>query len=95
MGFTLQNEDIERVNYSPRELEIFGLLPKNGSHINSSDIVDKYWKGKTDIPYYHRIVVMDGLRSLIRKVNHNKEDFMIKTGPSRGPHGLTAWIEKR
>lgn len=95
MGFILQNENIERVNYSPRELEIFELLPKNGSHINSSDIVKEYWKGKTNIPRHSRIVVMDGLRSLIDKVNDNKESFVVKKGPRRGPHGITAWIEKR
>ena len=95
MGFTLQNEDVERVKYSPRELEIFRIIPKDSSQISSSDIVDKYWRGKLDKPYYYRIVVMDGLRSLIRKINHNKENFVVKTGPSRGPHGLLAWIEKR
>lgn len=83
------------MKYSPRELEIFRLLPKDSSHINSSDLVMKYWKGKLNRPRNDRIVVMDGLRSLIEKVNDNKESFVVKKGPRRGPHGITAWVEKR
>jgi hypothetical protein len=84
------------VKYSERELEVFNIIKQHSSRIHSSDLTAKFWKGKPNKPpiNYHQ-VVMGVLTTLIKKVNHNKESFVVKKSPSRGPHGITAWIEKR
>lgn len=75
--------DMRKLRYSPMERRLLKLLAK-GKGLTSEDLVEGVYDG--DAPFAARHSVNSVMRSLIRKVEHNKEDFIItKTAPN-GPY---------
>jgi len=74
----------KKIKYSTMEIKLLGLLSK-GAVISSDELVNKLYK-VGEVPYYARESVTATLRTLMRKIEHNKEPFIItKTSPG-GPY---------
>lgn len=72
------------VKYSPQESKLLDLLA-HGNITTSDELAEQLYDGE-QAPYHARSSVTSILRTLIDKIDHNKEPFIIsKTRPS-GPH---------
>lgn len=83
-----------KVKYSEKERALLALLPKGGGRITSTAIAEGYYSGRRPFPFHGRIIIIGTLRSLARKVAHNREPFRIAKGPRNGPHPIEFWIEQ-
>lgn len=82
----------EQVKYSPAELTILELL-KKGGRVNTNELIAKRY-GKR-LPFNAASNVRATLRTLKRKVEFNKEPFVIHNEGQVGPHPQEIWLEKR
>jgi hypothetical protein len=80
--------------YSARERSVFKLLPKDGKRITTNQLVKLYYKNDSRQLNANANIV-GVIRSLIRKVDVNKEPFRIQKSARAGPHPLEYWLEKR
>jgi hypothetical protein len=65
-----------KVGYSPLELRILEVIPKDGSHINTLEIAGKaYDYGAA--PRFARQSILHSINSLIQKSDENKEEWEI------------------
>lgn len=94
MDFTLRDDRGVSVEYGEREKKIFALIPKDGRQIETTVLVERFWKKVGDPPYTAQITAMGYLRSLRKKVVENKEKFKIEVSRKRGPHPQKVWIAK-
>jgi hypothetical protein len=92
LAFTLSGDGKRKIKYSPRERAIFMLLPQNGKSINTHSLIDRYYKKKA--PVNARMCIIGAMRSLISKVQRNREPFRIKKSDRSGPHPMEFWVEK-
>jgi hypothetical protein len=80
------------VNYSKRETEVFRLLSKKRQ--TTTDITNKLY-GEKEQPLYARQSVLMALVSLQKKINKNREPFVLKKTKRSGPYPLQFWLEDR
>lgn len=81
------------MRYSGREQKFLALLPKDGSKISSTRIGDLFY-GRATRPFHSRVIIIGVMRSLMRKVRHNREPFRVVKGPQSGPRPIEFWIER-
>jgi hypothetical protein len=85
------NESLKK-NYSPAEREIFDLLPANGKRFTASEVARIRYKN--EMPYGAQGIVFQTLKSLSKKMAHNKEKIALKKSPRAGPREIKFWLEK-
>jgi hypothetical protein len=87
----------ERMKYSTAETELLELLrAANGKPITTNDLILKrYGKQPERHPFNAASNVRATLKVLIRKVDHNRETFVIKKEGQVGPKAQNIWLEKR
>jgi hypothetical protein len=84
------------VPYSERERSVFKLLPKDGKRISTIQLAKRYYKKPEDELHQNAYVIITGvLRSLIWKMEKNKDPLRIMKSAQAGPHPLKFWLEKR
>jgi hypothetical protein len=67
------------VGYSPSERLVFKILNRRSLPTPSTIIVGSFYKEKgSSVPYNSRQIVMGSLRSLVKKLEANKEEFRVK-----------------
>lgn len=92
MDFTLSGDP--PVRYSNQERVIFDALPKDGSRISSLELIGRVYKrGQT--PFHARTIVVGCARSLLKKIEHNKEPFRLAKTKPAGPTPVQFWLEPR
>lgn len=79
MSFRLPNS-----GYSQNERRLFALLSKRP--VSSTDIMHAYYGGVRKVPWNGRVRMMNVMRSLMRKMAHNKESVTIVHSPRAGPN---------
>jgi len=82
-----------KVRYSPSEQQLLNLLPKDGTRITTSDLVNKRY-GK-NVPLNGQKIVMSAMRSLIDKVVIKREPFRVRRSTRRGPKPIEFWIDQK
>lgn len=82
------------VSYSPAEKEVFALLSSK-QQTTSSLVERRYTKRGEPAPFHAKTSIVGIIRTLARKIDHNKEPFVLKTTARTGPRPMTCWLEKR
>ncbi len=83
MAFTLSDEG--KLKYSPSERLVFQILSHKPLSYSSTAIVTAFYKTKGQPPPYNsRAIVMGSVRSLVRKVELNKEPFIVRRLKEQG-----------
>lgn len=82
-----------RVGYSDTERELFRMLPVYPGRISSRELIERKY-GKS-APFNSFQLIGAALRSLSRKVKHNREAFLVERSIRRGPHPIYFWISNR
>jgi hypothetical protein len=90
----MMEEAMEKRKYSNSEQKLLDLIPTDGTPISTEELADKRYEGE-EVPFNSRGIVLATLSQLIRKVDHNKENFKIRKGRRMGPIPLEIWVEKR
>jgi hypothetical protein len=80
------------VNYSKRETEVFRHLSKK--RLTTTEITNKLY-AKKEQPLYARQSVLMALVSLRKKIDKNREPFVLKKTKRSGPYPLQFWLEDR
>jgi hypothetical protein len=80
------------INYSDRERAVFGLLPEGGVSMSTEELVAAYWR---DPPFNANKIMIGTLRSIMRKVEYNGEDFRVTKSARRGPRSISFCIEAK
>jgi hypothetical protein len=88
------SKDANKLKYSNSEQKLLDLIPRDGTPISTEELADKRYEGEK-VPFNSRGIVLATLSQLIRKVDHNKENFKIRKGRRMGPIPLEIWVEKR
>lgn len=93
MASMINLKETNIVRYSPMEKVLFKLLQKR-SVATTDWLTEQAYKilGRTP-PRSSRIVIAGALRSLIDKIEKNREPFKIIKGPAAGPHSTEFRIE--
>jgi hypothetical protein len=79
--------------FSDRECQLMKLVRAAGN-LSSVALIEKFYGG--DTPFHGRQIVTGSMRELIRKIEHNHEEFSITASPRRGPHPIEyTWHTKR
>ncbi len=82
-------------HYSSNEKMLFDLVPKNGARITSNELV-RLRKAARRWPIANpRNSVISAMRSLMEKIDANKEAFRLRQSPQLGPYPSEYWIENR
>ena len=81
--------------YTRPERELFELIPKDGTRISSARLANLRQIASNWAIDHQRNNVTTVMQSLIKKVNHNQENFQIKRTKRMGPHLAMYWIEAR
>ena len=85
--------EITKVKYSPNGIKLLGFLPKGGKPIASAAVVSLLYGDPP--PIHGRQSIVAAMATLIRKVELNREDYIItRTAPS-GPNPTLYKKEKR
>jgi hypothetical protein len=79
--------------YSPSERRLLDLI-KYGQKISTSELLEGMYEGEYE-PFHGRGSVNATLSDLIRKVDLNREPFVIRKSARRGPYPVSVWREKR
>jgi hypothetical protein len=93
LAFRPKLAEIKIIRYSPSEKKIFDLIPRTGKKINMTDLTNKFYNGELRPGAQNAVSVM--LRSLIKKMNYNKEQFEIKRSGRAGPNSMEVWFAPR
>jgi hypothetical protein len=83
-----------KLRYSEAEQKLLDLIPTNGRMITTEQLAEKRYKGE-EVPFNSRAIVLATLSQLIRKVDRNRENFLIRKGKRRGPMPSEVWVERR
>jgi hypothetical protein len=82
--------------YSIRERSVFKLLPKDGKRISTKKLAQRFYKkNENDLHQNANVVIIGVMRSLMWKMEKNKEPLRIMKSARAGPHPLEFWLEKR
>jgi hypothetical protein len=87
-------KNANKMKYSSSEQKLLDLIPTDGTSISTEELADKRYEGE-EVPFNSRGIVLATLSQLIRKVDHNKENFKIRKGRRMGPIPTEIWVEKR
>lgn len=93
MGYMLAVNG-SRARYSRNERRLFEFLPKDGTRISTITLGQRLAR-KPDGPFYARQVALSAVKSLMRKIDKNKEPFRLRATRARGPVPLEFWLEPR
>lgn len=94
MAFTLNGE--AKLKYSPSERLVFEILGRKLLPVPSTAIVYQFYKAKKQqAPYNSRAIVMGSCRSLVQKIEINKEPFTIKRIKHQGNKVLEYQLVER
>jgi hypothetical protein len=80
------------IKYSPQEIKVFGVLKKKPQ--STLDLKRQLYTPKTE-PFFGRQTVIAAIRSLSKKIEANKEPFVIRQTRHAGPHPMSFWIEPK
>ena len=75
--------DKRKLKYSNMETRLLELLAKGGP-VTSEELVERYYDGNQ--PFAARHSVTSVMRTLIRKIEHNEENFIITKSAPSGPY---------
>jgi len=92
MAKSRRKMDSTAVKYSPLEEQMLKLMLA-GKSMTTTQLVDMHYSN-SEKPYHARAIVRTTMSNLIRKVEHNKENFRIVKGPRQGPRDSTFKIER-
>jgi hypothetical protein len=89
LAFHLNDEG--KLRYSPSERLVFDILNRKPSFpLLSTEIISAFYKSKGQPPPYNcRQIVMGSVRSLVRKVELNKEPFKVQRIKEQGIKALS------
>jgi hypothetical protein len=87
-------KNANKMKYSNSEQKLLDLIPTDGTPISTEELAVKRYEGEK-VPFNSRGIVLATLSQLIRKVDHNKENFKIRKGRRMGPIPSEIWVEKR
>lgn len=83
-----------KIKYSTREKLVFDAIKSNDSDkISTKEIAEKTFNG--DEIFHVKATVISALASLRKKVEFNKEPFVLKVSGHSGPNPMLVWLEKR
>lgn len=83
------------VRYSDKEKAVFALLRRHGNRpVDTIKLLHSYYDGRP-VPFNGQVALNGTIRSLVTKVERNKEPFRIRKSERRGPHPMEYWIEKK
>jgi len=87
----------ETVEYSANEKRMLEFLISRASRreVSSSDIVEEWYNGVNDRPYYGRQIVTGLINSLRTKLDHNRDKYVITKSRRSGPHPVRIRIARR
>jgi hypothetical protein len=88
------SKDNHKIKYSNSEQKILDLIPRDGTPISTEELAVRRYEGEK-VPFNSRGIVLATLSQLMRKVDHNRENFRIRKGRRMGPIPLEIWVEKR
>lgn len=80
-----------KVKYSNGEIAVFKAL--SAKALSSTDIMDKIYYTKNDVPHNGRKILIGQITSLRRKIQTNREPFKLSSTKRRGPHPMEFWLE--
>lgn len=83
--------------YSPKEQQLLDVLMpllSNGKLLSSTELIKKLY-ANGDAPYYAHQSVTALMSSLIRKVEHNAEPFIVTKSAAAGPYPISYGIAVR
>lgn len=84
------------VRYSKKEQTLFKLLPQDGKRITSVKLLKGLArKANGSLPFHARTSLVGAMRSLIEKVDRNREPFRVKKSDRAGPNPIEFWLEGR
>jgi len=95
MNMMIRRRQHYRRRYSASEQAMLDMLPLDGSRITTADMAARVYRGQHDLPMDLQNNLTTKLRRLIQKVDHNREDFIIKKSKQLGPYPQEVWVEKR
>lgn len=79
--------------YSPFEIKLLEAIPEDGSRVATTDLVSIVYENEA--PLSARQSVLDCVKKLIRKVDHNEEQFEIFRTSAHGSTPVCFWREIR
>lgn len=83
-----------KIKYSKREKLVFDAIKMSDSEkISTKEIAEKSFQDK-DI-FHVKATVISALSSLRKKVEFNKEPFILKVSGHAGPNPMWVWLEER
>jgi hypothetical protein len=80
-----------KIKYSPLEQRIFEALPKDGSHINTLELMGRVYE-PGEAPRFARQSILYTINSLIMKSDENEEPWEIFKSISKPAY---FWIKAR
>ena len=84
----------KKIQYSPMELRVLEAIPEDGCKINTLELTEIAYKGRTP-PFRARQSVLDCTRSLIEKSDLNQETWEIFRSAHSGAQPIYFWREPR
>ena len=83
-----------RIKYSKREKLVFDAIKMSDSKkISTQEIAEKSFQDKEI--FHVKATVISALASLRKKVEFNKEPFVLKVSGHAGPNPMWVWLEER
>ena len=93
MPWSLKDDGIR---YSKKERKLFSLLPQDGSRVDTHKLLKGLArKANGIVPFHARTSLVGAMRSLIEKVDLNKEKFKVCKSERSGPNPSEFWVERR
>lgn len=83
----------DKMNYSPAETKLLGILRKRKAPVNSVDLCALYYEKK--IPFHGQRQIIASMRGLMRKIDFNREPFRIEKSERRGPHPIEFVLKQK
>ncbi len=93
MEFSLKEGNAATSPYSKMERQVFAALSPQKQ--DSKTITKTVYQSIRRKPEFARGVIIGTLRGLSRRMIKNKEPFVIKESPARGPHPKEFWLEAK
>jgi hypothetical protein len=78
------------IKYSPTEERLLELIPRDGQQVDTHVLVDQFYKNRKK-PFHAYVYIGNAMRTLVKKVNRNRESFKLKRTKNERP--VQYWIE--
>lgn len=82
----------DKIEYSPQEEKLLKVLRARKS-ADTAELSKLIYDD--DVPFHSGPAITAAMRSLMRKVSYNKEDFKIEKTPRRGPYPIAYSLRKK